>query len=179
MHPALLLAVTVASTESRASAATCLPAVFLVSSAVVVGSAAVDIATAPASARRYNRRRVTLAPVVDRRQGRYGVALSWSYRRAPVPLPSRVFPEMNFQASRAPKSPGTALLLSLVSTGGPMLLGVALENNAQFWVFMSGLVFGPSVGQLYAGQVGRGLGTIALRGLGSAAGIASIVGCFD
>lgn len=181
MHAALLLALTAASADSRALGSTCTPGVFWFSSVVVVGSALVDIATAPASAQRYNRRRVAFAPLVHGRHGRYGVAVSWSYRKAPIPLPSsRGLPASSFQAPPATKSPGTAFALSLLSTGGPMLVGVAFEGDAPFFlVFMSGLVFGPSIGHLYAAQVGRGLGTVALRGLGSAAGIASIVGCFD
>jgi ABC-type sugar transport system permease subunit len=47
------------------------------------------------------------------------------------------------------------------------------------WVFLSGEVVGPSVGQFYAGQTARAAGTIALRAAGSAVGISSLVGCFN
>ena len=59
-----------------------------------------------------------------------------------------------------------------------MAVGAAASGGGG-WVFIGGVVVGPSVGHWYAGQFGRGLGTAALRGLGTAVGIASLVGCFD
>jgi hypothetical protein len=60
-----------------------------------------------------------------------------------------------------------------------MVAGVAVGSGGGAWVFLAGLVVGPSVGHLYAEQVGRGFVTAALRGLGTVAGIYSIAGCFD
>ena len=126
----------------------------------MTGLAVYDIATAPASARRYNQQHLAIVPHVDLRHGSYGFSVS-------LPL------------GRVRKSPGTAVALSLVSTVAPMGVGVAMGNNAGGWMFLGGLLIGPSVGHIYAGQVGRGLGTIALRGLGTVVGIGSIIGCFS
>ena len=59
-----------------------------------------------------------------------------------------------------------------------MLAGPAMGNDAGGVLFLGGLIIGPSIGHLYAGQVGRGLGTIALRGVGTVVGVTSIIGCF-
>jgi hypothetical protein len=57
-----------------------------------------------------------------------------------------------------------------------MAAGVGLSNG---YVFLGGLVIGPSVGHFYAGQAGRGLATVALRGIGTVVGLRSLAGCFD
>ena len=153
----------------------CSGGVFYVSAAVVGASAIYDIATASKSARHYNETHLSVTPFVNPRGGggSYGVMASWSFgraRRAPVP---------------APKSPSTAFQLSLFSTLVPMGAGaLALasssgESEAGAFVFLGGLVVGPSVGHFYAGQAGRGIGTTLLRGAGTVIGIASIVPCFD
>lgn len=148
----------------------CSGGVFIVSAAVVGGSAIYDIATASKSARRYNQTHLSLAPLVNPRNGSYGVMASWSFGRSrPVP---------------AQKSPSTAFQLSFFSTVVPMGAGtIALasssDNEAGAFAFLGGLIVGPSVGHFYAGQGGRGIGTLLLRGAGTALGIASIIPCFD
>jgi hypothetical protein len=68
-------------------------------------------------------------------------------------------------------------VLSAASTGLPML--AATTGTGTGWgIFLGGIIVGPSVGQLYAGRTGYGLGMIALRGAVGAAGLYSIVGCF-
>ncbi len=148
----------------------CSGGTFLVAAAVVAGSALYDIATAPASARRYNRQHLTIVPVLDPRHGSYGLSVSLSFGRS-----SRAAGGV---AAPVRKSPTTAVILSLASTAGPTLGGVAIGNDAGAKLFLGGLIIGPSVGHLYAGQFARGLGTIALRGAGTALGLYSIVDCF-
>lgn len=149
----------------------CSPIGVYVSTFAVAGLGVFDIVTAPASARRYNERHLSVAPIVDIRRHSYGLSFAWSTgrtTRAPRDRPP----------ARARKSPGGALVLSLASTGVPMAVGAAAGGGGG-WVFLAGVVVGPSVGHFYAGQVGRGVGTAALRVLGTAVGIASLVGCFD
>ena len=149
----------------------CSGGVFFVSPAVVGGSAIYDIATASKSARRYNEKHLSVAPLVNPRDGSYGVMASWSFgrsRRAPPP-PS--------------KSPSTAFQWSFFSTVVPMGAGglalASSDNEAGAVVFLGGLVVGPSIGHFYAGQAGRGIGTLLLRGAGTVIGIGSMIPCFD
>ncbi len=163
--------------EARATsvAQDCSGGGFLVSAIAVTGLAVFDIATAPASARRYNARHLAVVPRLDPRHGSYGFAASWSFGR-----PRRAAPRV-VRTVAAPtwKSPGTALLLSAASTTGPILAGVAIGNGTGAGLFLTGLIVGPSVGHFYAGQAGRGLGTIVLRAGGTVAGLYSLVGCFS
>jgi len=159
------------ASASQSVAQDCGGGTFLVSSVAVTGLAIFDIATAPASARRYNARQVAIAPVVNLRDGSYGLSVSLPLgRQRRIPLP---------QAPARRKSPSTALLLSLGSTTVPMGSGVLMSTSAGAWVFLSGIVVGPSVGHFYAGQTARGLGTAALRAGGAALAISSLVGCFS
>ena len=123
----------------------CSGGVFWVSAGVVGGSAIYDIATASKSARHYNQKHVSFAPLANPRRGSYGLMASWSFGGGGVRL--------------------------LSSTDG--------ESAAGGIAVLGGLVVGPSVGHFYAGQGGRGIGTLPLRGAGTAIGIASIVPCFD
>ena len=152
----------------------CSGGTFLVAAAVVAGSAVYDIATAPASARRYNRRHLAIVPVLDPRHGSYGLSVSLSFGRT-----SRAGARAGAGAAPTRKSPTTAVILSLASTAGPTLAGIAIGNDAGAKLFLGGLIIGPSVGHLYAGQFARGLGTIVLRGAGTALGLYSIVDCFS
>jgi hypothetical protein len=152
-----------------ARAQDCSGASFLVAAVVVTGSGLYDIVTAPASARRYNRQHLAIAPLLDPRRGSYGLSVSWSFGRA-----SRA----RVPAAPARKSPTTAAVLSIVSTGAPVITGLALGNDTGARLFLGGLVVGPSVGHLYAEQLGRGVGTIALRGVATAWGLWSILPCF-
>ena len=145
---------------------------FLASAIVVTGSAVYDLATAPASARRYNRQHFAIAPILDPRRGSFGFRASWSFGRA-----SRV--GAGTVTASALKSPATAAVLSLVSTGGPILTGFALGDDTGAKLFLGGLIIGPSVGHLYAEQFGRALGTMALRGIATAVGLWSIGSCFS
>lgn len=144
---------------------------FLASTAVVTGLAIYDIATAPAAVRRYNERQVSIAPLVNLRDRSYGIAVSFPLGRRPAPAP--------LQAPRRYKSPTTGLLLSLGSTTVPMGVGVLEGSRGGAWVFLSGIVVGPSVGHFYAGQVARGLGMAGFRAAGAAVGISSLIGCFN
>jgi hypothetical protein len=160
----------------------CSGAGFLASTVAVTGLAVFDIATAPASVRRYNERRVSIAPYVNPRDRSYGLSVSWFYRKStPERLqPVRPLPGGSGDSVHSRKSPSTGFALSLVSTVAPMAVGVAAGNGAgpiNPILTLAGLVVGPSVGHFYAGQVGRGLSTAVLRGIGTAVGIASIAGC--
>src|SRR6266550_4057581 len=133
----------------------CSGGTFLVSATAL---AIYDIATAPASARRYNERHLAIVPQVDPWHGRYGFSASLSFGlspRTPPPVP-------HSSPAGARKSPGTAVALSLASTVAPMGAGLAAGNATGAWLFLGGLVIGPSVGHFYAGQVVRGVGTAAL-----------------
>jgi hypothetical protein len=158
---------------ARSPAQDCSGATFFVSSAAVVGLAVFDIATAPAAVRRYNERHLTVSPAMNLRDRSYGLSVSWSFGRTPVPRPAQ-----SVVANRR-KSPATGLLLSLGATTVPMASGIAIGPDAGAWIFLGGVVVGPSMGHFYAGQVGRGLGTTALRAAGAAVGISSLVGCFS
>ena len=149
----------------------CSEAGYTISAIAVAGLVVFDIATAPASARRYNHH-LAVVPRVDVRHGSYGFAASWSFGRS-----SRV--RASSYAAPAHKSPGTAFVLSLTSTAAPILLGAAMQDDAGGVLVVSGLIIGPSVGHLYAGQVGRGLGTMGLRAAGTVAGLYWIVACMD
>ena len=152
-----------------ARAQDCSGGIFFASAAVVGGSAIYDIATASKSARRYNEKHLSLAPLVNPRSGSYGLMASWSFGRSrPAPPPAQ-------------KSPSAAFQLSLFSTVVPVGAGLALasaDNEAGGLAFLGGLVVGPSVGHFYAGQAGRGFGTMLLRGAGTALGLWSIIPCF-
>lgn len=169
--------------EQVAVAQTCSEGIFFASAAVVAGSTIYDIASAPASARHYNQSHLSIAPLVDPRHGSYGLSASWRFGRSSR-LASRsiTVPVRKRQAAPATKSPSTAFVLSFASTAAPML-GGALMANANIeagWVFIfGGLVIGPSVGHFYVGNVGRGLGTVALRAAGTAIGLYAIAPCFD
>jgi len=167
---ALALATCLLLGAGSARAQDCSGASFLVAAVVVTGSAVYDMATAPASARRYNRQHLAITPLLDPRRGSYGLSLSWSFGRASrVRVPA---------AAPARKSPGTAAVLSIVSTGAPVITGLALGNDTGAKLFLGGLVVGPSVGHLYAEQFGRAIGTIALRGVATAWGLWSLLPCF-
>lgn len=154
--------------EAEARAQDCSGLAFLGSAVLVSGSAIYDIATAPASARRYNRTHLSIAPMVNPRRGSYGVMASWSFGRASrVPVP----------AAASYRSPATAFVLSAAATGIPML-AASTGTDAGWQLFLGGIIIGPSVGHMYAGRVGRGVGTIVLRGAVTAVGLYSIVGCF-
>ena len=153
----------------------------VVSSLVVTGLAVFDIATAPASARRYNEAPIVVAPYVSPR-GSLGVSVSWFYRK-PMPVasrPMRRLPAVIRDSTRAHKSPGTAFALSFFSTGVPIAVGAGMGNGGGAGVFLGGVVVGPSVGHFYAGQVVRGVVTAGLRGAGTALFIKSLADClFD
>ena len=138
----------------------------------MTGLAIWDIATVPASVRHYNERQVAIAPLVNLRDRSYGVSFSLSFGRT-----SR--PAAPLQAPRSYKSPSTGLFLSLGSTTIPMATGVGMRSGTGAWIFLGGMVVGPSVGHIYAGQVARGLGTMGLRAASAAVGISSLVPCFD
>ncbi|HEY6224667.1 MAG TPA: hypothetical protein VIW26_12850 [Gemmatimonadales bacterium] len=161
-----------ANLAPRSAAQDCSGVTFLASAAAVTGLAIYDIATAPASARRYNERQVAVAPIVNMRDRAYGVSFSLPFGRTPRP-------PAPLQAVPRHKSPSTALLLSLGSTTLPMGAGLVIHSTGGAWMFLGGIVVGPSVGHVYAGQVARGLGTAGLRAAGTAVGISSLVSCLS
>lgn len=149
----------------------CNEGIFWASAVVVVGSAIIDIAGAPASARRYNQKHLSIRPLLDPRHGSYGFSASLSFGRSShLALQSAV---------PAQKSPSTAFWLSFTTTTVPVAAGLAAQDAAGGVLFLSGLVIGPSVGHFYAGQVGRALGPLAIRAGGSALGLSALAPCFD
>jgi len=163
------------------SAQNCNSAGIVLSTVGVMGLAVFDIATAPSSVRRYNERRLSVAPYVNPRDRSYGVSVSWSFRTStpgPRGISHRPSPVVSDSVG-PPKSPLVGFALSFVSTAAPMAVGVGLgPDGGGPAVFLAGVMVGPSVGHFYAGRVVRGLGTIALRGAGVALGVASLAGCF-
>ena len=157
---------------ARGAAQDCSGATFLISGLAVTGLAIYDIASVPQSVQRYNERQVAFAPLVNLRDRSYGVSVS-------LPLGRRRQPALVRQSPPSHKSATTGVLLSLGSTAIPAGWGVLENNTTGAWVFLSGVVVGPSVGHFYAGQVLRGLGTAGLRATGAAVGISSIVNCFN
>lgn len=156
------------SSDQRGRAASCDAAVLYASAAAVAGLAIADMATASASARRYNQRHLAVGPYADRGTRSYGLSISWAYGKA---RPARR------------KSPGTASALSvsaslvpILATAVPALAGVD-EGKGGPAVFLAGVVIGPSVGHFYAEQTGRGVLTTALRGVGAYVGTAWLVNC--
>ncbi|HEY6059064.1 MAG TPA: hypothetical protein VIV10_00630 [Gemmatimonadales bacterium] len=163
----------VGALPARGPAQDCSGTTFFLSAAVVTGLAVWDIASTPRSVRRYNERHVTVEPAVNLREHRYGVTVA-------VPLGRRRAPPVAERRTAAgPKSAATGVLLGVGATGVPIGTGLLMGADAGAWVFLSGVVVGPSVGQFYAGQTARAAGTIALRAAGSAVGISSLVGCFS
>ena len=140
-----------------------------------------DIATAPASVRRYNNGLAVVAPWVNPRDRAYGVSVSLPLGRSRSAESPTVYRSPLRQDSVRPhKSPGMGLALSFFSTAAPMAAGAAMSDNAAgATLFLSGVVVGPSVGHFYAGRGWRGVGTAALRAAGMGLFIASFAGCFD
>lgn len=161
---------------ARGMAQDCSGTTFLFSAAAVTGLAVWDIAATPVSVRRYNERHVSVTPAVNLREHRYGfraaLPLGRARGRSLVAAPVR-------QSASGPRSPTTGVLLGLGATAVPVGAGLMIGQDAGAWVFLSGVVVGPSVGQLYAGQTARAVGTAALRAAVSAVGISSLVGCFS
>ena len=153
----------------------------LFSTVAVAGLAVFDIATAPASVRRYNNGLAVVAPYVNPRDRAYGISVSLPLGRSRSgPLPIAYPPPLRQDNVRPHKSPAMGLALSLVSTAVPMAAGAGVSGTAGgATLFLTGIVVGPSVGHFYAGRGWRGAGTAALRAAGMGAFIASFAGCFD
>lgn len=64
---------------------------------------------------------------------------------------------------RGGKSPGTALALSALGTAVPMGIGATSEGPAVAGLFLGGLILGPALGYVYAGEVGYGLTHAGIR----------------
>ena len=76
------------------------------------------------------------------------------------------------------KSAETARRLSLLGTAAPIALGFAVAGHARgksFTLLVGGIVLGPALGYVYAGETGRGIGGAGLRlaalGIGAAGAI--------
>lgn len=149
----------------------CSEGIFIAAGAVVVGSAIYDVASAPASARRYNQKHLSIRPFLDPRRGSYGFSARLSIGRS-----SHLARQ---SAEPTPKSPSTAFWLGFTTTTAPMLAGAAVQDQAGAVLILSGLVIGPSTGHLYAGQVGRALGPLAIRAGATVLGLYAIAPCFD
>jgi hypothetical protein len=81
------------------------------------------------------------------------------------------------------KSPAVAVALSCITTFGVTGLGVGLlqtEPLSGLAMMALGVAVGPSIGHLYAGEVGHGLLTAGLRlGLGVGGGLLMLGGLFS
>lgn len=80
------------------------------------------------------------------------------------------------------KSPGAARALSALGTAAPMALGLALwepvgQDATGVTLLASGLVFGPALGYMYAGEAERGMAQAGIRALvlGGAVGGAVLI----
>ena len=76
------------------------------------------------------------------------------------------------------KSPETARRLSLLGTAAPIALGFAVAGHARgksFTLLVGGIVLGPALGYVYAGETGRGIGGAGIRlavlGVGAAGAV--------
>jgi hypothetical protein len=70
------------------------------------------------------------------------------------------------QIDQQPDSPSSALTLAITGTVLPLGAGAGLAGAGNGWGLVlagTGLALGPSLGHLYAGEVGRAVGMTALR----------------
>ncbi len=131
-----------------------------------------DIATAPLSADRYNKKQAQRSPTMNLRQGSLGLAFRFSFNRA-HPLDAGTVkrytpPVPSFARQQKRKSPALAFMLSWGATFTPIFLAAefGVEDLGVAYLILSGaVVLGPSVGHWYAEQYSRGLLTAGLRAL--------------
>jgi hypothetical protein len=142
----------------------------LVGGPVIAGSTLYDIGKAPASAKRYNERSVSLTPIVDMQRREYGMSIAWSFGAK-----QRALPERRFSGRR---SPAAAFAISTLATAVPIALGArtAHKSDLALGLMSAGIVLGPSAGHVYAGQHGRGALTAAMR-LGAGTAVWGLSGC--
>ncbi len=144
-----------------------------------------DIATAASSARRYNAHHgLSLVPTIDPIERRLGFQLQIALRgSAPTPAWSAGY--RPFQESAHWRSPATATAWSLAATTILVGLGILMasvngwntnQNTLGLGIATVGLgvLVGPSTGQWYAGQSGRGWTTLAIRVVASLVGFAAL-----
>jgi hypothetical protein len=141
----------------------------------VLGIGLFDIATASASARRYNERHLALNPLFDPKARRYGPALSFSVGRSiRSPEPQSLDTRRPIGLPQGAKSHKTATLWSLGATLIPSGIGLATaagggwnDNKTTLAIGIAGMasgwLFGPSAGHWYAEQHGRAWTTTGLR----------------
>ena len=99
----------------------------------ITGLVGFDILTALASARRFNRKQLQVSPAVNLYDGSVGLAMRFSFNRAP-PLHPGYFkqytlPVLSFERQEKRKSPEAAFLLSLGATVVPIAVGLAYNAN--------------------------------------------------
>ncbi len=81
------------------------------------------------------------------------------------------------------RSPGLAHALSALGTAAPIALGLAIKEGTGVTLLAAGLVIGPALGCVYAGDAGRGMAHAGIRAavlgaaFGGAAAICSVGDC--
>ncbi len=134
----------------------------------ILASGLIDIVTAPASARRYNRQ-LAVAPLIQPRTGRYGLGVSIPFGGGTPARPARVRRRSRPYAVQdaAPRSPGRAALASVGATLLPTvfggIVGLTIDTGVGIGLLSLGWILGPSAGHWYAEQAGRGWLTVGIR----------------
>src|SRR5436190_21679432 len=134
---------------ARGQAQDCSGGTFYAASAVVVVSALIDIATADASARKYNSTHLSVAPTYDPHRGAFGFAARLSLGRARPAAPRAIATRPQTTPPQR-KSPGTATALSFGFTAIPIAIGLAMKSEGSAYPFLGGVIVGPSMGHFYA-----------------------------
>jgi len=101
-----------------------------------------------------------------------------------VPVAARAQPGLSEPIDEgSEKSPGVALGLSLAGTAagyGALVAAGKTDSEGLAWVGLAGIVVGPSLGQIYAGETGRAVGHSLLRlGAGSVMVYGAMLTIFD
>jgi hypothetical protein len=80
------------------------------------------------------------------------------------------------------KSPATAVGLSVLATAAPIYLSFQFLHSSSadafVYLFLGGIVIGPSTGQFYAGSAGTGALGMIIRGVGTGLFLSALVDAF-